>query len=363
MAEIIHQILEWLESLGYWGVMIGLMIEIIPSEIVLAYAGYLVNIGSLSFVEAVVFGTIGGVIAQIFLYWIGKYGGRPFLERYGKYLLIHKKHIDVAEAWFNRYGVGMIFTARFIPVVRHAISVPAGMARMSLALFTLYTTLAVIPWSIFFIYLGKTLGENWEQIDEMAAPYMMPIVVAAVAVTVLYLLYKIVRSRSRKNRDPGYAGERNTAHQLKFIGPEYRVFNGRRVRSRTGSQEIDHIVVGPNGVFHIESKNWSGDIRFTEQGVERDKEKHEGDPTAQLYRHEYVLKELLRAHHLKADVTGILCFTHENCRLVGRSPAFETLKLDRLVHFIKNYRPKTPLTPRQVEEIADLIGRNSTPSR
>lgn len=66
---------------------------------------------------AVAFGTIGGVIAQLFIYWIGRYGGRPVLERYGKYILIQKKHIDYAEAWFNRYGTGVIFTARFIPVV------------------------------------------------------------------------------------------------------------------------------------------------------------------------------------------------------------------------------------------------------
>ncbi len=91
--------------------MLGLMIEIIPSEIVLAYAGYLVFNGSISFIGAVVFGTIGGVIAQIFIYWLGRYGGRPILERYGKYIFIHKKQIDAAEDWFNRYGTGVIFTA------------------------------------------------------------------------------------------------------------------------------------------------------------------------------------------------------------------------------------------------------------
>lgn len=105
--------------------MLGLMLEVIPSEIVLSYAGYLVSTGSITFWGAVAFGTIGGVIAQLFIYWIGRYGGRPVLERYGKYILIQKKHIDYAEDWFNRYGTGVIFTARFIPVVRHAISIPA----------------------------------------------------------------------------------------------------------------------------------------------------------------------------------------------------------------------------------------------
>ncbi|PGK82100.1 hypothetical protein CN924_13365, partial [Bacillus cereus] len=106
LSSFIHSVLTFFEGLGYWGIMLGLMIEIIPSEIVLAYAGYLVSNGSISFVGAVIFGTIGGVIAQVFVYWIGRYGGRPVLERYGKYIFIHKKQIDAAEDWFNRYGTG-----------------------------------------------------------------------------------------------------------------------------------------------------------------------------------------------------------------------------------------------------------------
>ena len=115
MGELINKVLLWLTDLGYFGIAIGLMIEVIPSEIVLAYGGYMVSQGTITFVGAVIAGTIGGVIAQLFLYWAGYYGGRPFLEKYGKYVFIHKKHIDMAESWFERYGTGVIFTARFIP--------------------------------------------------------------------------------------------------------------------------------------------------------------------------------------------------------------------------------------------------------
>ncbi|WP_166245191.1 DedA family protein [Paenibacillus turpanensis] len=198
MSEIIHDLLMWLTDLGYWGIMIGLMIEVIPSEIVLSYGGYLVSLDKISFVGAVIYGTIGGVIAQIFVYWIGRYGGRPFLEKYGKYILIHKKHIDVAEQWFERYGSGVIFTARFIPVVRHAISIPAGITRMPLGRFTILTTLAVIPWSIFFIYLGMELGSNWENIEEMAAPHIGKFIWAAVGLTALYFIFMIIRNRRNK---------------------------------------------------------------------------------------------------------------------------------------------------------------------
>lgn len=197
MQQFVHSVLMFLSDLGYFGIAIGLMIEVIPSEIVLAYGGFLVSQGSITFGGTIIAGTIGGTIAQLFLYWIGYYGGRPFLEKYGKYLLIHSKQIDLAEYWFNRYGVGVIFTARFIPVVRHAISIPAGIARMSLTKFTLYTMLAVIPWSILFVTLGRELGAQWEHINEKAAPYVQPLVWIAIIATVLYIL-NILRKK-RKN--------------------------------------------------------------------------------------------------------------------------------------------------------------------
>ncbi|WP_442603245.1 DedA family protein [Paenibacillus sp. KN14-4R] len=197
ISEIVSSILLFLEGLGYWGVMFGLMIEIIPSEIILSFAGYLVSNGSISFVGAVIFGTIGGVFAQLFIYWISRYGGRPILEKYGKYIFISKHHIDMSEKWFNKYGTGMIFTARFIPIVRHAISIPAGLVKMPLARFITLTTLAVIPWTILFVYLGKTLGSNWENINEIAAPYVKPILIAAIGLTALYFLVKILMRKKR----------------------------------------------------------------------------------------------------------------------------------------------------------------------
>ena len=97
------------------------------------------------------------------------------MEKYGKYILIKKKHIDYAEEWFGKYGTGVIFTARFVPVVRHAISIPAGISKMPVGRFTLLTTLAVIPWTALFLYLGLLLGDQWEHIDEKAGPYVQEI--------------------------------------------------------------------------------------------------------------------------------------------------------------------------------------------
>ncbi|TWD89733.1 membrane protein DedA with SNARE-associated domain [Neobacillus bataviensis] len=197
MTDYINSILQIFSQLGYFGIALGLMIEIIPSEIVLGYGGYMISQGHLNFVGAVIAGTLGGTIAQLFLYWAGYYGGRPFLEKYGKYVLIKKKHIDVAEQWFEKYGAGVIFSARFIPVVRHAISIPAGIAKMPVGKFTLYTVAAVLPWSILFLYLGKALGSNWSHVKEVAHPYVLPLIIAAIVLGAIYYLVK----RTKKTTD------------------------------------------------------------------------------------------------------------------------------------------------------------------
>ncbi|MGO5233711.1 DedA family protein [Bacillus licheniformis] len=195
MGSIVNDILMWLTDLGYFGIAIGLMIEIIPSEIVLAYGGYMVSNGSITITGAVIAGVIGGTIAQLFLYWIGYYGGRPFLYKYGKYLLIQKHHIQTAEKWFEKYGGGVVFSARFIPVVRHAISIPAGIAKMPILKFTGLTVLAIIPWSILFVYLGIQLGSQWDHVENVARTYTTPIMIGAAAMIILYFGLKKLRKK------------------------------------------------------------------------------------------------------------------------------------------------------------------------
>ncbi|MGX6446382.1 DedA family protein [Neobacillus sp. K501] len=190
MKEFIFSVLEFLSDLGYFGIAIGLMIEIIPSEIVLGYGGYMISQGTIGYPGAIIAGTIGGTFAQLFLYWAGYYGGRPFLEKFGKYVFIKKKQIDMSELWFRKYGGGVIFFARFIPVVRHAISIPAGISKMSATKFTIYTVAAIIPWTILFLYLGHMLGDNWSHIEEYAKQYTMPIIIGAVLLGVIYYLVK-----------------------------------------------------------------------------------------------------------------------------------------------------------------------------
>lgn len=195
--DLVDTLLNWIEGLGYFGILIGLLIEVIPSEIVLGYAGYLVSQGTVSLTGALVFGFIGAVGQQWILYGIGRWAGRPFFEKYGKYIKIKPKHLDIADKWFERYGNGIVFTARFVPVMRQVISVPAGIARMSFWRFTLLTGIASIPWVIAFVLLGRSLKDNWENIDDKAAPYVQPAILIAVAVLIIYVVFKIVKRRGK----------------------------------------------------------------------------------------------------------------------------------------------------------------------
>ncbi|MFC7783697.1 MULTISPECIES: DedA family protein [unclassified Rossellomorea] len=195
--ESIVQILTQLTDLGYAGIALALMIEVIPSELVLSYAGFMVNAGKLSFIGAFLSGVIGGTLAQLFLYWLGYYGGRPFFEKYGRYLLIQQKHLTAAETWFDKHGTIVIFTARFIPIVRHAISIPAGITRMPLSTFSLYTFAAMLPWTLLFMVIGMELGTHWEHIEVIGVRYIKPLSFIAVVGTVLYLFFSYWRNKRK----------------------------------------------------------------------------------------------------------------------------------------------------------------------
>lgn len=195
--EWLSQLLAWVESLGYFGIIIGLAIEVIPSEIVLGYGGYLVSKGDINYWVAVLCGTIGALLQQWILYAIGRYGGRPVVDKFGKYLHLKPKHIDLAEKWFEKYGPIIVFTGRFVPIMRQVVSIPAGMARMNLTKFSILTLIASIPWSLLFVGLGWTLGDQWENIDEKAAPYVQPTILIALALLVVYFVYQYARKRSK----------------------------------------------------------------------------------------------------------------------------------------------------------------------
>ncbi|MHB1420435.1 MAG: DedA family protein [Bacillota bacterium] len=176
---------EMLESkLGYFGVFLGMALESacipLPSELILPFAGYLVWAGKLNLWLATMAATLGNVAGSLAAYLVGFYGGKPFISKYGKFVFITPREFSRAEQWFKKYGEHIIFTSRLLPVVRTFISLPAGVARMKLSRFLLFTFLGSLPWSLLFIYLGAKLGEHWTDLSPIfhRLDYLSLIIVA-----------------------------------------------------------------------------------------------------------------------------------------------------------------------------------------
>lgn len=133
----------------------------IPSEIIMPFSGFLVSHGKFSFWLVILFGTTGNLLGSIVAYYVGFYGGRPWLEKYGKYILISSYDLEITDKWFEKYGQGAIFFGRLLPVVRTFISLPAGIAKMSLLKFCFYTFLGSLSWAYILTFAGVFLGERW----------------------------------------------------------------------------------------------------------------------------------------------------------------------------------------------------------
>ncbi len=155
-----------ISTLGYTGIIISMAIESacipLPSEIIMPFSGYLVYTGQFGLIETGLAGAFGCVVGSVAAYYIGDYGGRPFLEKYGKYVLITNKELDRADHWFEKYGDAAIFISRLLPVIRTFISLPAGIARMNFPKFVIYTFLGSFPWCLGLSWVGLKMGENWD---------------------------------------------------------------------------------------------------------------------------------------------------------------------------------------------------------
>jgi membrane protein DedA with SNARE-associated domain len=161
-----------IEQLGYGGVFVGMTLEStglpLPSEIIMAFAGYVVWEGQLTLLGITLAGTLGCLTGSLIAYGIGAYGGRPLLERYGKYVLIRKNELDRGEQWFAKHGESAVFISRLLPVVRTYISFPAGIVRMDLRKFSVYTFLGSLPFCFAFAYAGVALGPHWHSITRLS---------------------------------------------------------------------------------------------------------------------------------------------------------------------------------------------------
>ncbi len=163
--HIVNFITSLISSLGYAGVTILMalesMIAPVPSEAVMPFAGFLIYERKFSWIAVSFFSTLGSIIGSTLSYLMGLYGGKPFVKKFGKYLLLDMHHLELTENFFNKYGDITIFISRFIPVVRHLISIPAGIGRMNYIRFSIYTILGAGMWNTFLAYLGYLLKSQW----------------------------------------------------------------------------------------------------------------------------------------------------------------------------------------------------------
>lgn len=211
LSEILGQIalfcISIISSLGYFGVFFLMCLESmifpIPSELVMPFAGFLIATGEMKLIWVVIFATLGSTVGSLLSYYIGRYGGNKFVYKYGKYFLLNEEHLKNTERWFSKKGELTIFIGRFIPVVRHFISIPAGIGKMDIRKFSLYTILGAGIWNSFLAYVGLVLGNNWEVIKQYS-DYISWTLLGIIILVGVYFLWREIRKRKRmkfKNRE------------------------------------------------------------------------------------------------------------------------------------------------------------------
>ena len=180
-----------IEAAGLAGVLILMTLESalipIPSEVVMVFAGFLVHRGVFTIVEATLAGTLGNVLGSVAAYILGYRIGRPFIIKYGRYLLLSKEHVAMAEDFFSKRGNLAVFIGRLMPAIRTVISFPAGLARMNFIPFVMLTFLGSLPWNLALTYIGVMLGERWNIVEEFSL-YIDLVGIVAITLFAYYIL-------------------------------------------------------------------------------------------------------------------------------------------------------------------------------
>lgn len=206
LASIADTVQQLIADNGYVAVfllmMLGCMCIPIPSEVVMAFAGALCApafaasvFGSpeaaLALEWVVVWGIAGSMVGSLAAYWLGVWGGRPAIDRWGRYLLLRPHEVDRAHEWFERRGEAVVFLGRLVPLIRAFVSLPAGVARMDLGRFSLFTLFGVIPWCVGLAYAGKALGSQWQTLEQ----YFVPVSIAAAIAVIIAAVWWVQKRR------------------------------------------------------------------------------------------------------------------------------------------------------------------------
>lgn len=195
-----HIIVSVISSMGYFGLFLTMAVESacvpLPSEIIMPFAGYLSYKGEMSLLLVGIVGAFGNLAGSLVAYYVGKWGGLPLVEKYGKYVLISHHDIILAHKWFEKHGKSTVFFTRLMPVIRGIISIPAGISEMDVKTFSIYTFLGALPWSLLLAYIGFKLGENWNTLGDYFHKADLAIGVIIIAGIVWYVRRHIGHMRN-----------------------------------------------------------------------------------------------------------------------------------------------------------------------
>ena len=203
---ITETLVEYITALmagGGYGVIVFLMalesmVAPVPSEAVMPFAGFLIEEGRFSFTGVIAWSTVGSIIGSLISYYMGSWGGGPFVRRFGRYLLLDESHLDTTERFFARYGDKAIFICRFIPVVRHLISIPAGIGKMNIVKFSVYTVMGAGLWNSFLAYVGYVLKENWTVVRSYSEIVDVIVVAGLLIAGIIFIRQHLKHARSRR---------------------------------------------------------------------------------------------------------------------------------------------------------------------
>jgi len=196
---LIQYITQLVAAMGYGGITILMAMESmilpVPSEAVMPFAGFLLFLGKMNFWLVISFATLGTMIGAGISYVIGYYGGRPFIQKFGKYFFLNNHHLELTEKFFTKHGEKAIFFSRFIPIIRHLISLPAGVGEMKVWKFFLYTFLGGAIWNSILAATGYLLGSRWTEIRKFGEIIDIVLVILILA-AIIYFIYKRKHKKS-----------------------------------------------------------------------------------------------------------------------------------------------------------------------
>ncbi len=199
-TNLLNYALNLVQTFGYWGVFIGMSLNMtgieIPSEVIMPFAGFAVAQGSkMTIWGLTIIGSLGEVVGALIIYGICLKGGRPLLNKFGKYFYLTPKKLDKSDEWFQKHGDKAVLFGRMIPAVRKVVSIPAGLARMDVKKFMLYSFLGNLPYAFLLVYLGYTLGPYYTIVEQYSGD-LDYVFYPLVGLIVIFIIYRIIATRN-----------------------------------------------------------------------------------------------------------------------------------------------------------------------